>query len=383
MKRLAILLFAGGLLAGCAGTQEVASPSLPGACDVVGPVVVAAGGRSNMPAPSAEASARYLKEAARAGSEVFVVDTGGEPVVLGSVSFTSAAANSVAAQEQMKVAAQRLTTGIEAARAQTPGADPLAALSLASRQIRATSQVGTIVLVDSGLQTSGVLDFTRKAMLRADPEDLVIGLRESGQMPDLSGLRVFFVGLADVAAPQEPLDLASRNMLIEQWTAIAAAAGSSCVGVDQAPLSGPGPVGAPMVPRVAVPKVQPLVPASKVVLDSDTVAFHSDSAQLRDPAFAKQQLAVIAGALDDSGQSVLLTGTTATDGTQAGRLELSRQRAEAVKALLVELGVPSARIATRGVGTDHPEHVDDLDASGRLIPDKAARNRTVILTVKS
>ena len=48
----------------------------------------------------------------------------------------------------------------------------------------------------------------------------------------------------------------------------------------------------------------------------------------------------------------------------------------------MELGVPADRISTEGVGIHHPEHVDDLDAEGRLIPARAARNRTVILTVE-
>lgn len=242
--------------------------------------------------------------------------------------------------------------------------------------------MGTIVLVDSGLQTMGILDYTQRGMLRADPSDLVDGLRGSGQLPDLSGLRVFVVGLGDTAAPQEALDPASRTALVEQWTALLTAAGADCVGVDPLPLTGAAPAVAPTVPTVPVPDVAPLEPSNTVVLTADSVAFVSDSAQLRDPEFARKKLASIAADLVDSGSGVRLTGTTATDGTEAGRLELSRLRAEAVKATLVELGVPAERITTRGVGTHHPGHVDDLDSDGRLIPPKAAQNRTVILTVR-
>ena len=242
--------------------------------------------------------------------------------------------------------------------------------------------MGTIVLVDSGLQTMGILDYTQRGMLRADPSDLVDGLRGSGQLTDLSGLRVFVVGLGDTAAPQEALDPASRTALVEQWTALLTAAGADCVGVDPLPLTGAAPAVAPTVPTVPVPDVAPLEPSNTVVLTADSVAFVSDSAQLRDPEFARKKLASIAADLVDSGSGVRLTGTTATDGTEAGRLELSRLRAEAVKATLVELGVPAERITTRGVGTHHPGHVDDLDSDGRLIPPKAAQNRTVILTVR-
>jgi outer membrane protein OmpA-like peptidoglycan-associated protein len=335
-----------------------------------------------MPAPSVEPVARYLEVAAASGGEVTVVDTGGAPSIHGSVSFQVTAANDVAAKEQVQVAARQLASGLAATLAETGGAAPLAALDLSARHIHATSAAGTVVLMDSGLQTQGILDYTQEGMLAAEPSELVDGVRRAGQLPDLSGIRVFVLGLGDVASPQEPLDTAARGILVEQWTKLLEAAGAACVGVDPQPLAGVSPVGVPDVPTVEIADVAPLEPAVKVVLTADSVAFVSDSAVLRDPEFAKRKLASIATALTTSGRSVRLTGTTATDGTEAGRLELSRLRAETVKATLVELGVPAQRISTRGVGTDHPEHVDDVDAHGRLIPAKAARNRTVILTVR-
>lgn len=370
-------------LAACGSPTPVADTTLPGGCDVAGPVVVAAGGRANMPAPSVQPLARYLESAAKAGSEVTVVDTGGTPQTHGSVSFQATAANEVAAQEQRRAAAQQLSSGLATTVAASEGAAPLEALDIAARHIHSASDAGTIVLMDSGLQTQGILDYTQKGMLRAEPTDLVDGVQQSGQLPDLSGVRVFVLGLGDTAAPQEPLDTASRGVLVEHWSALLSAAGAACVGVDQQPLTGASPAVAPAVPTVSVPDVAPLVPSTKVVLTADSVAFVSDSAQLRDPELAKKKLGSIAAGLVTSGQSVLLTGTTATDGTEAGRLELSRLRAETVKATLVDLGVPAERIATKGVGTHHPEHVDDIGADGRLIPAKAARNRTVILEVKA
>ena len=48
-------------------------------------------------------------------------------------------------------------------------------------------------------------------------------MRGSGQLPDLSGVRVFVVGLGDTAAPQVSLDTASRTALVDQWTALLSA----------------------------------------------------------------------------------------------------------------------------------------------------------------
>jgi hypothetical protein len=51
---------------------------------------------------------------------------------------------------------------------------------------------------------------------------------------------------------------------------------------------------------------------------------------------------------------------------------------ESVKSMRVEVGVLADRITTE----DHPERAEDLDGRGHPIPAKAARNRTVILTVR-
>jgi OOP family OmpA-OmpF porin len=57
-------------------------------------------------------------------------------------------------------------------------------------------------------------------------------------------------------------------------------------------------------------------------------------------------------------------------------------RAETVKRLLVDLGVPDQRISTRGVGTHHRQHVDDLDDEGNLVPEAAVKNRAVFVSVR-
>lgn len=126
---------------------------------------------------------------------------------------------------------------------------------------------------------------------------------------------------------------------------------------------------------------QPIAPAPKVVLDGATLPFNDDTAVLTSPDEAKAKLSLIAASVRNSDQKIKLTGTTATDGTEAGRARLSLARAESVKRLLIDLGVPAARITTEGVGINNPGHVVDRDENNRLIPDKAAANRTVILTI--
>lgn len=132
---------------------------------------------------------------------------------------------------------------------------------------------------------------------------------------------------------------------------------------------------------VELPVPKSLEFAAEIKFDAQTVAFQADSAEFADPAAAQQALAGVAAHLVANPQQVTLTGTTATDGAEEGRQRLSMQRAEAVKALFVALGVRPDSIATVGAGTSDPRHVVDVDTHGDLVPELAAQNRAVFLNV--
>jgi outer membrane protein OmpA-like peptidoglycan-associated protein len=136
----------------------------------------------------------------------------------------------------------------------------------------------------------------------------------------------------------------------------------------------------PVTP-VTLPTVPPFQPCGETVLhDGDTVGFLPDQAVFRDPAAARSTLQDLATLIIDGRQLVELVGTTATWGpSEQGRVDLSRRRAEAVKSVLVELGVPADRITTVGAGTSWPDRVVDIAPDGSLIPAAAALNRSVIV----
>lgn len=380
---VAMLIAGLGLLLAACGGAASADPVSVGDCQLPsGTTVLAVGGRANMPAVSLEALDRYVAPSIDHGSKVTVIDTGGAPSAKGSIDFGSDAANSEAQNAELAADAQDLRALIERTEARSEEANPLKALELAARQIQSGGGGGTIVLVDSGLQTTGVLDYTT-GLLNADPSDIAKSLDDRHELPDLHNISVVLLGIGDTASPQDPLDTAQQSLLREQWTSIVSKAGAACVYADPAPLSEPALTGVPDVSLVAVPEAKAITPANVVVLDSGTVPFVSDSAELRDPAAAKSTLTDIADSLTSSGAKVELTGTTATDGTEEGRQKLSLARAETVRGILVDLGVPEANITVKGVGIHNPEHVNDLDANGNLIPAAAAKNRTVILKVQN
>ncbi len=342
-----------------------------------GALAVIVGAHSNMVAPSLVTAVRdEIDTASDLGSPVTVIVPDGAPTASAPLELAARNDNPLYKQDQVN----QLSNLIDSTRADTPEVDLLAALALAARSV--TDAVGprTIIVLDSGLQTTGALRFQDSggALLDANPAEVVDLLRRTQQLPDLTGLRVVFTGLGDTAPPQQPLPAPARAVLVDLWTAIVEAAGGSAQ-VQEAPLpntrtlEGLPPVS--VVP-VAVRSIGPV--PSVTVLRDGTVGFLPDQAVFRDPGQAREVLADYAREIQH-GTTAVLTGTTASAGTKAGRLQLSRDRAHAVRDLLISLGAPADRIEARGVGSDFPGYVPDRDPQGNLDPVAAAQNRQVII----
>jgi len=370
-------------LSACGGSANGAEGKRAGECALAADnTVVAVGARSNMKTVSVESLNQYVKPAMAGSKKVTLVDTAGEPKVLATVDFKSESANDQAKADDQSLAASVLTKQLSAEVSSSAEANPLKALDIAGRELASQGGAGTIVLVDSGLQTTGALNYTKGDLLSADPSDIAKSLQAKGQLPDLSNMTVVLMGVGDTATPQQPLDTGQQDALRDQWQAIVEQAGAACVYVDPAPLTGDARAGAPAVSVVKVPETQAIAPAKKVVLDSSTVPFKTGSAELREPGATRTKLTQIAEQLKASGAKITLTGTTATDGDSAYQKSLSEQRAQTVKGVLVDLGVSAQNITTLGVGIENPEHVKDVDSEGHLIPELAAKNRTVVLRVQ-
>lgn len=371
-RRMTRGLISGTLVLGlllATGCGDTTANTAPGALAVI------VGAHSNMVAPSLVDSVKTeIDTAAGLGSPATVIVNDGAPTV--STSMSLKAANPVYQQDLV----DQLKKLIDQTRAANPEVDLLAAISLAARSV--TDAVGskTIVVIDSGLQTTGALRFQDQdgALLHANPDEVVDLLRRTQQLPNLTGMRVIFTGLGDTAAPQQPLPAPARAVLVALWTKIVESAGGKAE-IKQAPLpstrthNGLPPV--TIVP-VAAQSIGPL--PSVTVLRDGTVGFVPDQAVFRDPDQARAVLADYAREIKN-GKRAQLTGTTASAGTPEYRLRLSQRRADAVRDLLVSLGAPADRISTRGLGSDFPGYVPDHDRQGNLDPIPAAQNRQVII----
>jgi outer membrane protein OmpA-like peptidoglycan-associated protein len=97
----------------------------------------------------------------------------------------------------------------------------------------------------------------------------------------------------------------------------------------------------------------------------DDVHFDRDRDTLRPDAL--ERLRAIATALQaDPAVAVNLEGHTCSLGSTAYNRALGLRRAEAVKAYLVQQGIPAARLHTTSRGEDHPGHDNSREQTRRL-----------------
>lgn len=325
---------------------------------------------------------------------ISVVNADGVPDVVLASSFDIDDKYKSASADRLDMDARAKTTnliaGMQSVIATDPEVDYLAALNLAVRTLSSLEGYDskTIVVIGTGLSTTGVLDFQNN-LISAEPGTIVELLKEKSEIPGFDGITVYWQQMGDVAAPQQALTSAQRNNLQGIYGGIVEAGGGTFVYNDI--IANPVNEGTsyPAVTPVDLPADTPIsfnpetlnseatenVLAEPVVLTEEQITFIGDKAEYLYPEEAESVLKPIADFLLSNDVTILLCGTTAGDGNSAYTMELSQARADVVKQSLVDLGVDPSRIITVGLGSSDPWHVYGIPTS-----DKAAScNRKVVL----
>jgi OOP family OmpA-OmpF porin len=358
---LAAILLASILLTATACTSPAHSPSCP-----TGPVAdglaIAVGDRADSPQPSwpgqldtqlAKIIERTEQQAAQhqtptAGATFVRVD--GRPSIGCVMSYDYSAGNVTAQNADRQAFMSAVHQEVSHLPALAPQADPLTALS---RAAAATGPGGTVVLIDSGLQTVAPMDFTKGDLLNADVGTVVAQLKAAGELPDLDGRLVILDGIGYTAPPQAPLDENQRAYLTELWLQIARAAGAVGEQLISTPNTDPAGPGLPSVSTVDVPapaNVQLGCNQQSVLPDDGAVGFMPNSTRFRDDSAARAVLTRMASWLRaHPDASAHLTGSIAHYGTDDGT-GLSLARAQRIQSVLAELGAGPGQVTAAGAG---------------------------------
>jgi OmpA-OmpF porin, OOP family len=391
---LAVLAVLTGLLtAGCSSLIPLTSTRTIAAASCPEPdgVMLIIGAHRDVPAPSLipaeDPRVACLVEAAIKGNKpVWIVVADGTPQVI-RLKLPNGA-GSLAQQNSPWVSQdlERVEAAVQAARPASAGADDLAALAIAADGARAAwAPHAWLVVLDSGLDDRGFLDFTVPGMLAAVPSEDADQLRHSDELPHLRGFTVVLVGLGYTAPPQQLPSAKWRGNITAIWTAVTAAAGAKVV-VIPVPVQGRSIQTNEPVESIQVPAERPVMPVTgrTFVLDGESAArFLPDSTAFADPAAAIRTLARFAIWLAaDPARHAWLVGTTADVGPMTGQIRLSLQRADRVRVELVALGASVSQISVSGVGSDFPQFVPDRSPSGTLLAGPATFNRSVRITLR-
>ena len=315
----------------------------------------------------------------------FIVRVDGDPALVSAEDLNIDEQYKTASKERLKrdaaSKASNLLQIVDGVTPLNPEADYLAAIRLSASSLRSldssyTSR--TIICCGSGLSTSGYLNF-RNNLLSAEPQVIVDMLKEREALPDLSGITVYFLGMAQVEAPQEKLTPKQSNNLTSIWKAVVEASGGEFVSNDYIAVSDETRTtdSLPSVSVVDIPSDTPIVFDTDVLeqtdaeesnafdepvaLEESQVEFVADEAAYRNPEAALETIRPIADYLaEHESVSLLLVGSTAGDITDESALRLSQARADAVKKTLCDdLGIDESRIHTLGMGSSDPWHISN------------------------
>jgi OmpA-OmpF porin, OOP family len=321
-------------------------------------LAISIGDRANSARPlwpkELDAEVLSLAQAAENGADgrgATLVRTDGAPAIGCVMAYEATAKNGPAKKSQRDDFIALVKGELTKVPAVTPEADPLTGLTLASK---AAGPGGTVVLLDSGLQTVAPLDLRRDNLLDRNLDLVVAALVKAGAVPDLRDRKVILAGIGYTAAPQPKLSESGQGRLIELWQKIARAGGAREVLTVITPNTTPAADGRPKVGIVPVPPQDNAVPkcdATIVYSDDGKLGFQKNDVVFRDEPGAKAELAKIANWLrDNPSATARVTGSIAHYGKDEGNAGLSKRRAERVGAVLVTAGAAPRQIVARGEG---------------------------------
>ena len=260
---------------------------------------------------------------------------------------------------------------------------PFDLLAIIAQAVRVATRPGTLLVLSSGLSTAGGFDL-RQVGWGAAPRTAAVSLRLRGLLPRLAGWKVVFSGLADTSGTQPAPPVPQRTILTRYWLALCQAAGADSCSVDAVTRPDPPSRSTTPVPVVRFPRVTSYRgPHGGQTTNVPADAFFAFNSARLLPG-ADIILGPIVARARDQHREVSIIGYASPDGGSAAyNLALSAERARAVRARLISLGVPARLIGQAvGLGTaGQPRSACYRD--GRVDEAICAPLRHVLITLRS
>ncbi len=365
LTRMAAMVAAGslvvGLLAGCS-----VIPSKDGAADsaVATDTALIITQGDGMPAlTNAEEFLNSVNVTPGGSAGLVVAD--GKPFALGPQRFDQVKNNDIQQARADKTARYQLVEAVQGAAATTPETDLISAISLASRMLSAgTADNKVLIIRHSGVNTAvASLPMQDLDLLNSDPAKLLDQLDAAAMLPQLNGVAVEFYGLGDVAGSQGTLSAQQVQWLKSFWQGFFDRTGAN-VTFHTDIVSGDALNNGHTVTPLAAAGAPTFVKVS-----AEQVAFQPDSTTFLDEAAARKALNGLAEQLKGTSTHYIVAGSTAhvDNASREGAQALSLARAQAVRSVLAEAGVPADQITCLGLGNEPTSVRSANEAENRCV----------------
>lgn len=318
------------------------------------------------------------------GSKLIAVELDGAPYTVfnSNIKVDKTLSSSLRNQDAQKVVSN-MAAKLKEAVPLTNEVDVLEGLILSTRELNASDSINNdriLYVCSNGLQTTGLINMSDMNIIDADPQLLAEEIKDN--LPNMQGIRVFWLGLGDTADEQKKLDESNKRKLEKIYKAIIEAAGGTVEFFNDTTTSQDNPIEWPSVKEVAIINTTVDENVINIIkLDNEKISFDKGKGEIKNRENAIEALKPIADYLiKNPKESIVMGASTASWGSTEYCNDLSKKRNASVVELLVELGVKENQIKTKVIGRDKncKLRVNDLDKNGEL-NDNADKNRAVFI----
>lgn len=318
------------------------------------------------------------------GSKLIAVELDGAPytVLNSNIKVDKTLSSSLRNQDAQKVVSN-MAAKLKEAVPLTNEVDVLEGLILSTRELNASDSINNdriLYVCSNGLQTTGLINMSDMNIIDADPQLLAEEIKDN--LPNMQGIRVFWMGLGDTADEQKKLDESNKRKLEKIYKAIIEAAGGTVEFFNDTTTLQDNPIEWPSVKEVAIINTTVDENVINIIkLDNEKISFDKGKGEIKNRENAIEALKPIADYLiKNPKESIVMGASTASWGSTEYCNDLSKKRNASVVELLIELGVNENQIKTKVIGRDKncKLRVNDLDKNGEL-NDNADKNRAVFI----
>ena len=308
-------------------------------------------------------------------SSIVLVEASGVPTVvdIDPESLKAIGQNSANAHTQLNDNIKTINDQIATIKPDNNGANYLEAVITASNNV---GQGANVIVIGSGLSDQGDLDFAGTNILTDEEErqNAIEDVIAKYGNQALIGYNVVFYGLGDTVEPQAPLSNYQKQIVRDIYSDVVTGLGGR-VTIGRGTMSGPA-----VETSYTVDTTDTGCGNVEMTFNDDQVKFNPDKTTFVDEAAAREALQRAKDFYDqysDSVESIQIDGYTAHYTSKVENL--SQARADAVRQLLVDMGLPPEKLVATGRGYGPFEYNDnqsndDVDSQNRMIKLTIKRN---------